>query len=429
MRISLTIIATLCLLGCPPSTTPTVEDTSGPSPTTATVDTATTSLFTGNQDEVQAFGYISIGRVEAAPGFEATNYAFADIWDVDMGVVNLAAFHTGFGVVSAFPAPGESLEVGPLTLPASFNQVDIGELVVGNTTMDSTGNLPHYVGTPETEDLAAGPGSLSFAGSLPPYTNDDAYPKTEPTVLLTPDPTQPARFTGDEELTLTWEAGGNSSVYLEVGDTILGLEDSGTASLTVEDLGLTGPVSVTTAFLSRQTLTTVETPVEKGDGVHTFIVQSRSDQPIAVEYIDTELVTELAEGQYLTDDCPGTSDPLPEGQYYGTLAANTNSVELAKNNGAFNSATPGHDGFVKVPLQEGDTLVVTFAQYLTPGAVYLLNETCDATMPLDGESDGTTDLQTFIYNAPQAETVVLALDGVNADEGGLFYLLTDVIGQ
>ena len=429
----------LAVAGCDGKTTPT--DTT---PTDET-DVTTTTGPSGDCDPqffncdgvLGAFGELIIGRRAADVESEAPrNYAYGVVFEDDFGWLNLIACSLeGHVCTDSYPAEGESLTP---VLAGGYLPDDLsaGDITLANTflTQDNAFNPPIYVGLPIIADLDAGPGNLSYAGELVPFTGDGVFNKVSAIGATAPATDARVRTNGsDASITFEWAAGGEGDVILEVADTIWHLADNGSFTLNISDTSLTGPVAVSQVTLSRMELTEFTAgladspePPEKinDDGVNTWRIQSRSDQVWWVDHVDAPDRTELADGVQMAGTCgdAGSVAPIGAGLYYGFLSDYDNDITLPANNATLYWPTAGRDGFVKVALSAGQTLDITYLLPLFDAQLYLLDDTCDEDNPLAGVDDETENAETLSYTATEAEVVYVVLDAFVPDQGSVFAL-------
>ncbi|QDG51991.1 hypothetical protein FIV42_14960 [Persicimonas caeni] len=131
------------------------------------------------------------------------------------------------------------------------------------------------------------------------------------------------------------------------------------------------------------------------------------------------------------DTCAGVIDATGGGSYTVDPALLTDTVDLGST-GCLGEATPAPDAFYRVDLAAGDILEATLTpQYWGDDpAIYLVSDCATAqTTCLDGVDEGQPgDAEELVYQAAQAETVYLVVDGDSVDEANKLWDLDIAVG-
>lgn len=416
MRLALpiTLIGSVALLGCGGDDEP---ETMLPPPPVED------SYFVGPDPLTGQTGSIVLGQSLTSLAWQdtildGTFYAFGLSLPGNGGYVNMAhCILLGSPCVGAYPAEGETLAE---PFDGTFLQtqpLDPGNVVAAGTSLAYQAQQGFSLGTPAA---LTGPGDLSISGGdLVDYMGTDVFEiVTGDFGAVTPDPSEQLRLTGNETVVITWTPGGTGTLTFGAGDTLIGLEDSGLAEISAGELGLEGPVTVTTAFLSRVANTEIDA------SGNTFHVETRIDQAFDVLYVDADVI-EMEDGTNISDTCAAAAGltPLVAATYWGTTENFTNTIDLPDGNATTGFNTAGFEGFARIDMVTGQELTVEYTQTATDATTFLLDANCAAT-PIAGV-DATLDgeLETFTYTATADGPVFLALDSWAPETNGVFSLV------
>jgi hypothetical protein len=254
-----------------------------------------------------------------------------------------------------------------------------------------------------------------------PYEGSDDFTYAGAIEVTAPPTDQRMVIEPGDVVDFEWVGGGTGDVYLTVGGTLHHLDDNGAFSLVIDDLGLSAPITETTARLARRTSTRVDA------AGNTIQVETISEQWFYLDYQDLDGWDEMVLDATWSETCDGAISlaSIPAGQYYGDLTDMDDDHDLGYNNPTTGWASPGYEGVAAVDLLAGQTLTATMKQTTLDASVYILDSGCDPANPLAGTDDTLDGEEEVVeYTATIDETVYLVLDGWF--EGGTFSLVLGI---
>jgi len=375
--------------------------------------------------------------IEARTGSSWQTFSAALFVADTQGIANLTScLFLGRSCFNAYPAVGETTV--PLVVDVeAIETFDAGEVMLNGDALSKNSADPSLLFYDGTSPFWAGsPGHLSYHGELTPYDGKNVINHPARMDVTAPDTQSAASLAGSGLLVFSWVPGAGNVHLRSATGSVTGLDDAaGTFSASAASMGLQAPFDSQLILLSR-----VNTQELSAAG-NTVSVETRSEQPIQVDYEDYVGWTELVTSSDVADSCDtlGGIPPVPAGNYWGNTVGNSDSLTLPEGNIVLDGFTAfGNEVVLPINLMAGQQL--SASTRTLPGAdssMYLLNASCDVDNPLAG-SDTTLSggVEEFTYTAPVNERVLLVVDrwyGYKTDTykgvlepGGLYALELDI---
>jgi len=376
------------------------------------------------QDYTGMTGTIVVVHWPASVNSEDESYSGAALFtDLDGGLLNGAhCILYGAPCVIEWPAVGESLipEIDTSFLNAA-EFFEVGDAIdVGSDSfpIDPNYTVPVYIGVPTGFGTTGG---IALDGDYMPYEGTDDFTYAGAMEVTSPPTDTRIEVTTGDSIDFAWTPGGEGEVILTVKGTIYHLDDTGSFTLDVDDIGFFAPLDTTSVQLSRVTNSEIDA------AGNTIQIETRSEQWFYIDFEDTVGWTELTLDNEWTETCAEAIGlpPLAAGQYYGDLTGMDDDHDLGDQNDTTGWATAGFEGVSAVHLLAGETLTATMRQTVLDAAVYILDGDCDPDEPLAGTDDTFNGEEEVVeYTATNDETVYIVMDGWF--EGGTFSLVLDI---
>jgi len=369
----------------------------------------------------------SIVLVHYAPDFDSDEFfnGFGVFLDDGLGIMSLADCWIGWSTcVSSYPASGSTAfgEDGTFLLYADTYEVD--PLLVGTTPNE----IPQLAGFNDfdwywgTVSGWGGNGIVSLDGDFVPYSGTADFQYPTQLVVTVPDPEAAVGVTADDTLSLSWESAADGMVLLEYNNSVTVLDDDGAHDLVVADLDPSSgePIDQRIVRLSRVVDTTVDA------AGNTILVQTRSEQTLAVGILDVDAYTELSLPTDVADACEDAASlpPLLPGLYWGDTSVGENDESPGD---YYNDLTAwpaeGKDVVARIDLLAGQTLTVEYSNF-EDASMYLLTDTCDADDGLVGaDEEIEEESEDLEWEAEADGPVYLVLDSWSppGESGGFFF--------